>query len=169
MLRVPVFNLQHPRDFKSTTSRSRTLYIYYFGRLASVGDCVKKHDNQSILFVSAANMAGRRVRPFVRDGEPYLHAWGVFRITYYSVHMVRRPRGSYTVYPLLSLKVATPEINCTLSSLCKKFRLTRDSWQDSARPSRDSPNTSRRFALGARLFCPVGQNPTCCVPAFSGC
>ena len=64
------------------------------------------------------------------------------------VHMVRHPRGSYTVYPLLSLKVATPEINCTLSSLCKKFRLTRDSWQDSARPSRDSPNTSRRSRLG---------------------
>ena len=100
VLCVPVFNLRHPRDFKSTTSRSRTLYIFYFGWLASVNDGVKKHDNQSTVFVFAANMAGRRVRPFVRDGEPYLHAWGVFRITYYSCAYGKAPTRQLHSIPI---------------------------------------------------------------------
>ena len=44
-----------------------------------------------------------------------------------SVYMVRPPRGSYTVYPMLSLEVATPQnksIHSTLLSICKKVRLT---------------------------------------------
>ena len=31
---------------------------------------------------------------------------------------------------------------------------------------RDSPNTSRGFALGASDVCLVGENPTCSVPAL---
>ena len=33
----------------------------------------------------------------------------------------------------------------------------------------DSPNTSRRFALGANNACRVGETPTCSVPALRGC
>ena len=48
---------------------------------------------------------------------------------------------------------------------------------DSGRPSThvreytscDSPNTSRRFALGASNVCLVGENPTCSFPALQGC
>ena len=36
----------------------------------------------------------------------------------------------------------------------------------SSRPSCDSPNTSRRFALGASDVCLVGENPTRSVPAL---
>ena len=32
-----------------------------------------------------------------------------------------------------------------------------------------SPNTPRRFALGARNICLVGENPMCSVPASYGC
>ena len=40
--------------------------------------------------------------------------------------------------------------------------------QDAARPSRDSPNTSRRFLLGAREVLLVAENPTCSIPALKG-
>ena len=44
--------------------------------------------------------------------------------------------------------------------------LTSGSWKDAVRhPSRDSPNTSRRFALVASNVCLAGENPTCSVPA----
>ena len=43
--------------------------------------------------------------------------------------------------------------------------LTCGSWKDAAHSSHDSPNTSRRFALGARDVCVVGENPTYSVPA----
>ena len=36
----------------------------------------------------------------------------------------------------------------------------------SSRPSCDSPNTSRRLALGASDVCLVSENPTCSVPAL---
>ena len=35
-----------------------------------------------------------------------------------------------------------------------------------AHPSCDTPNASRRFALGASDVCLVGEKPTCSVPAF---
>ena len=38
--------------------------------------------------------------------------------------------------------------------------LTNDSWKDAVHPSCDSPNTSRRFALGASNVCLVVENPT---------
>ena len=41
--------------------------------------------------------------------------------------------------------------------------------QDASHPSCDSPNTSRRFELGARDVCLVGENPTFSVPALWGC
>ena len=36
----------------------------------------------------------------------------------------------------------------------------------SPHPPCDSPNTSRRFALGASNVCLVRENPTCSVPAL---
>ena len=50
----------------------------------------------------------------------------------------------------------TPEnesINLTLSSVCKKVRLTSGSWPGAAHPSCDSLNTSRYFELGASNIC----------------
>ena len=62
-----------------------------------------------------------------------------------SVYQVMHPRGSYIVYPLLSMEVATPEnksANSTSSSTCKKVRLTSGCYSDEAHPLCDSPNTS---------------------------
>ena len=44
-------------------------------------------------------------------------------------------------------------------------RFTSGSWKNAIHPSCDSPNTPRRFALGASDVCLVGENPTCSVPA----
>ena len=52
-------------------------------------------------------MAGGRVRAFVRGGEPQLRTRGM--ILSRSVYIVRHPRASCIVYPLLCLEVATPE------------------------------------------------------------
>ena len=88
--------------------------------------------------------------------------------------MVRRPRGSYMVIPVAVSGVATPENKVThwrchpsarKSEKGAEVRLTSGSWKDSVHPSCDSPNTSRRFALGASNVCLVGENPTCSVPA----
>ena len=38
-------------------------------------------------------------------------------------------------------------------------KATSGSWKDLAHPSCDSPNISRRFALGARDVCLVGETP----------
>ena len=46
-----------------------------------------------------------------------------------------------------------------------EVRLTSGSWKDAMHPSCDSPNTSRRFALGASNVCVDGSKPTCSVPA----
>ena len=43
------------------------------------------------------------------------------------------------------------------------------SWKDAVHPSCDSPNTSRRFALGASNVCLVDKKPTCSVPTWKGC
>ena len=69
-----------------------------------------------------------------------------------------------TVVPsLLSLEVTTPEKKSTLGSC---HRLTSGSWYDAARFSCDSPNTSRRSALGASNVCLVGENQRGSVPAL---
>ena len=47
-----------------------------------------------------------------------------------------------------------------------EVRLTSGSWKNAVHPSFDSPNTSRRFALGASNVSLVGENPTCSVPAI---
>ena len=74
------------------------------------------------------------------------------------------------VYPLLSVEVATPENNklvlSTLSSICVKIRLKSASYKDADHPSSDSPNPSRRSALGTRNICLVDENPTCSIPAL---
>ena len=53
----------------------------------------------------------------------------------------------------------------TLPPASAGVRLTSGSWMDAVQLSLDSPKTSRRFALGARNVCLVGENPTCSVPA----
>ena len=67
---------------------------------------------------------------------------------------------------LVSPALLPPSSQSTLSSICKKVRLTSGSQWDAAHPSCDSPNTSRRFALGASNVCLVGENLTCSVPAL---
>ena len=76
-------------------------------------------------------MAGGRFRSFVRGAEPFIRtrrsivSRTVYLVVY--IYMARRPRGSYLVYPLLSLDVPTPEsksVHSTLSSICEKVRLT---------------------------------------------
>ena len=85
------------------------------------------------------------------------------------VFMAKHPRGSLnTITPSLSLEGATREsksIHSTLSSICKKVRLPSGSWWDAA-ISCDSPNTSRRLALGCSDVCLVGENPTHSVPVL---
>ena len=96
--------------------------------MASVGsDAVKQAnhlcelDNQGtvclfVCFLAVAVAVGL-VRSYGRDED----IMGNDRITY-CMYMERHPRGSFVVYPLLSLEVAAPEnesIRSTLSSTCK--------------------------------------------------
>ena len=87
--------------------------------------------------------------------------------------MVRHPRGSYIVIPIAVSGVATPENKVThwhchiheQESKGAEVRLTSNSrnrqfvgtvsgsWKDAVHPSCDSPNTSRRLALGASNVC----------------
>ena len=55
----------------------------------------------------------------------------------------------------------------TLSSKSRKIRL-QNGWclVGYSSPSHESPNTLRRFALGASNVCLVGENPTCSTPAL---
>ena len=49
-----------------------------------------------------------------------------YHVMYTPEDVVKHPRGSYIVTPLLFLEVATPEsesIHSTMSSICKKVRL----------------------------------------------
>ena len=77
--------------------------------------------------------------------------------SYQVLFMVRHPRGSYIATPLLSLEVATPEniyiiyiyIYSTLSSVCKKVRLTSGSYVGRTQLSPFS--CGRPFHLTARL------------------
>ena len=46
-----------------------------------------------------------------------------------------------------------------------EVRYTSGSCNDAVHPSCDSPNISRRLALGASNACLVSENPTCSVPA----
>ena len=77
-----------------------------------------------------------------------------------SGYRVRHPRGSYIVCPLMSLEVATPEkTNQAIRAVIlmqarppqKRFLVHT---KDAAHPSCITPNTLRRFALGARNVCP---------------
>ena len=54
----------------------------------------------------------------------------------------------------------------SLINSLKRCALVLSRIQLTAHPSCDSPNTSRRFALGASDVCLVGENPTCSVPAL---
>ena len=94
--------------------------------------------------------------------------------------MVRHPLGGYIVYPLPSLDVTIAEyklIISKLSSVCKRkyAQLVPKSASQVvlgrmvAQPPCDSTNTSRRFALGARDVCLVGESPTCSVPVLYRC
>ena len=50
-----------------------------------------------------------------------------------------------------------------------EVRFTSGSWKDVVHPSYESPNTLRRFVLGARDVYLVGENPTGSVPALYAC
>ena len=97
-------------------------------------------------------------------------------ITSRRVNMVGHPRGScIPVIPIAVSGVATlgnKVIHWSPSSISNKVgtRCQSPSYErfleDAAHPSCDSPNTSRRFALGASNVCLVVENPTCPVPAL---
>ena len=84
-----------------------------------------------------------------------------------SVKMARRPRGSYIVVPIASSGVVTPENKVwpigavihkqgSMHKVPNSVLRARGSWKDAVHPSCDSPNSSRRFALGAsNVFCLV--------------
>ena len=79
------------------------------------------------------------------------------------------PRGSFVVYPLLSLGVVTPEnksIHWTMPSICKKVHLkavlTR--MQLTPHATCSTPHSASRLVQGN--VCLVGENPTCSVPAL---
>ena len=80
---------------------------------------LRELDKQIFIFLAVA-MAGGRVGSFVRGGETQLRTGGM--IVPRSAYVVRHPRGSYIVYPLLSLEATTPQnklIHWTLSSMYK--------------------------------------------------
>ena len=68
-------------------------------------------------------MGGGRVDHIVRGAQPYLHARGV--VVAHIVYMFKEPRGSYMVYPLLSLDVATPENRSSHSTLVIRLQESR--------------------------------------------
>ena len=84
------------------------------------------------------------------------------------------PPRVYIVIPITVSGVATPENKSITHWRCHSYarkkaqgaevRLTSGSWKDAVYSSCDSPNISRRFALGASNVCLVGDNPTCSVP-----
>ena len=126
----------------------------------------------SRFYVSAVAKIVVELDHSVRSGEPELLArWVVTR----SVHVVRHPRGSYIVSPLLPLDVATPEnkvITLKLSSVCMKIRTRyRGLRHKRFSAERRSPfNATHRTPRGAsrlvaRDVCLVGENPTCSVAA----
>ena len=106
---------------------------------------------------------------FVRGGEALLRTRGMMGSRKRFWQGTHEAVTRYMVTPLLSLEVATPEsksIHSTLSSICKKVRLTSGFSRMQLSRSFDLPSTSRRFAkLGASNACLVGENPTCSVPA----
>ena len=115
-------------------------------------------------------MAGGRVGSFVRGGETQLRTGGM--IVPRSAYVVRHPRGSYIVYPLLSLEATTPQnklIHWTLSSMYKsasKAVLSR--MQLTHHATRPTPHGASRL-VQATFASRVGENPACSVPAMQGC
>ena len=68
-------------------------------------------------------MNGGRARSFERGAAPLRRTRGM--VVPRSVLMVRRTRGNHIVYPLLSLKVVTPENkSISLTVIRKQVRLT---------------------------------------------
>ena len=61
--------------------------------------------------------------------------------------------------------LALSSVSKKVGTRCRSLTLTSGSWKDAIQPSCDSPNTSRRFALGACNVGLVGENRTCSVPA----
>ena len=74
-----------------------------------------------------------------------------------------------------SCKKLPPQLIGRCHAMCKKVRLKKrfvvGLMQLALHATRDSPNTSRRFArlVQAMSVCLVGENPTCSVPALQGC
>ena len=97
--------------------------------MASVAKATVKHgalklDNQSIVCFFLVRRSQLVVELDNRCEVVHLARHeGNYRITYLVLFMVRHSRGSYIVLPLLSLEVATPEIEfgyiLNLASMCK--------------------------------------------------
>ena len=87
-----------------------------------------------------------------------------------SVYMVRHPRGSYIVTPLLPLELGTPQKQIHSSDAV--IHTQESPPQERFLVGCSSPfmrlaqHTSWRVALGATNICLVGANPTSSVPAL---
>ena len=86
-------SVEHANHYMSQTTR-RVPYFFSF-----------------LLFGGRSQLAVELDHLFVRGGERLLRTRGM--IVSRSVYMVVNPRGSYVVYPLLSLEMFTPEIKLT--------------------------------------------------------
>ena len=115
-----------------------------------------------LFYFLAVTMAGGRVRSFVQMGDYQLRMRG--SVVSRSAHRVRHSRGSCIACPLLSGSGHTGKNIEQFDAVHPHTRMSASqavrSRMDEAPPSRDSQNTSRRFALGAWDVCLVGENPT---------
>lgn len=95
-------------------------------------------------------------RANVRGGEPQLRTRAV--ILPRRAYTVRHPRSTYIACPWLSVEVATPTSEHAQRA---EVRLTSGPRKHASHRSRDSPNTKRRFALGASSACRPDISKTC--------
>ena len=97
----------------------------------------------------AACLKGMGLRSFVRGGEPSLRTKGSYHVRSVD-YMVRHPRGSYMVYPLLWPHRKRNQFIWRWHPYARKSASQAVlSGMHAAHAPCDSPDTSRRFGLGA--------------------
>ena len=111
----------------------------------------------------------------VRSGEHSLRARGMISRRVH-MYMLRHPRGSYIVSPLLSLEVSTPrklKLFRNRHPTCMNVRTRCGSpphkWFLVGCSSPFMRLAEHLMAIGARNVYLVGENPTCFVPALWEC
>ena len=135
--------------------------------------------NQGTFFFSSfvgGHYDGYRVRSYCARWRTLTPHKGNDRITWCEYgKATTRQLHSNTRCCLCSGHTRKQSISLALSSIGKRastkgaeVRLTSSSWKDAVHPSCDSPNTSRRFSLGASNVCLVGDNPTCSISDMVG-